>query len=295
TEFLLGTRSFAWQVWVTLLLVIAASVVLGVFANWVTERWRLPGTQGVKEGYVFRPSWLLRALLLEPVDRLPTSLTGRVLLGAWLVAGLILGSAYQGVLTSLLAVPRVAVPVDSLQNLVDYGRLPWSVEYGTALHQLFGDAKSGIQKKIHEGAFLVTSLFEEKERIKTERFALLCDFFSMKQVMSDDYSATGTCNYYIASEVIWACPMAFTFTKGSPIVQHFNKWLMMMRESGLVNRYLDELTSNATLCMLPPGKERGIITLVLSLTDLAGIFLLLVVGLAVSTIILAVEKLVHLF
>ncbi|XP_037803567.1 uncharacterized protein LOC119597979 [Penaeus monodon] len=195
-------------------------------------------------------------------------------MGTWMVVSLILSSAYQGILTSLLAVPRVEVPVDSLQDLLDYGRMPWSVEYGTALHQLFGDAKSGFYKKIHDGSFLVTSSFEERERMKKERFAILCDFFSMKLIMSDDYGKTGECSYYIAKEVIWSASMAFVFQKDSDVTKHFNKWIVMMRESGLVDRYLQEATTNVTACMVPPGEEAGKgSSLVLSFLDLGGVFL----------------------
>lgn len=72
------------------------------------------------------------------IEKLPSRPSSRVLLAAWLLAGLILSSAYRGVLTSLLAVPRVTVPVDSLEDLVSYGKIPWANEKGTSLHQLFG-------------------------------------------------------------------------------------------------------------------------------------------------------------
>nr|XP_027228059.1 probable glutamate receptor [Penaeus vannamei] len=182
-----------------------------------------PSARGGKPKAIFQPSWILKTLLMEPLSALPTSLTGRVFMGTWMVVSLILSSAYQGILTSLLAVPKVEVPVDSLQDLLDYGKMPWSVEYGTALHQLFGDAKSGFYKKIHDGSFLVTSSFEERDRMKKERFAILCDFFSMKLIMSDDYGKTGECSYYIAKEVIWSASMAFVFQKDSPVTKHFNK------------------------------------------------------------------------
>lgn len=83
------------------------------------------------------------------IEKVPKSLKGRLLLGPWLVGAWILGSAYQGMLTSLLAVPRVQVPVDSLQDLVDYGRIPWANEYGTSLHQLFGVSCLTSSETIH--------------------------------------------------------------------------------------------------------------------------------------------------
>nr|XP_027208732.1 uncharacterized protein LOC113802358 isoform X2 [Penaeus vannamei] len=141
-----------------------------------------------------------------------------------MVVSLILSSAYQSILTSLLAVPKVEVPVDSLQDLLDYGKIPWSVEHGTSIHQLLDDSSADVYKKINKKIFYVSSSFAERDRMKEERFAILCDFFSMKLIMSDDYGQTGECNYYIAKEVIWSAAMAFAFPKGSHITAHFNKW-----------------------------------------------------------------------
>ncbi|KAK3882656.1 hypothetical protein Pcinc_001910 [Petrolisthes cinctipes] len=59
------------------------------------------------------------------------------MVGTWLVTSLILCTAYQGVLTSMLAAPSVNIPVNSLEDLVSYRRIPYAYEYGTALHQLF--------------------------------------------------------------------------------------------------------------------------------------------------------------
>ncbi|XP_069166158.1 probable glutamate receptor [Procambarus clarkii] len=278
-------KPFPWEVWTLLFVLLATTAVLGIFMKWLGELRRLPGTNDNND---FRSSWFIKTLLVETIVTSPKLTIGRVLEGSWLISALILGSAYQGVLTSMLAAPRIPVPVNSLQDLVHYGRLPWGVESGTALQQLLGDAKSGIYKKVSEGAFQITSLFIEKTHMKEKKFAILCDFFSMKQVMSEDYSKTGRCNYYIAQEVIISTSMAFVFPKGSVLVPHINKWLVMMKESGLVNRNLDELVSNATTCMVPPGKEFGVSTHVLSLADFIGVFLLLVAGMAKCVLTCAV-------
>lgn len=49
----------------------------------------------------------------------------------------------------------------------------------------------------------------------------------------------------------------------------------MMKESGLVDRYLQEVTKNVTACMVPPGQEAGRNTSsFLSIFDLGGVFLI---------------------
>lgn len=62
------------------------------------------------------------------------SLSGKTFLGTWLLAMCVLTSAYSGVLTSLLTVPTITVPVDSVEDLVSYGKIPWNLERGTWMH-----------------------------------------------------------------------------------------------------------------------------------------------------------------
>ncbi|XP_068222938.1 probable glutamate receptor [Palaemon carinicauda] len=288
-------KPFAWQVWMGIMIFLAASITLGLTINYLVQRWDLRPRlkplqkhQGANQ-VTFKAVWLIKLLLAEPVDVPPMILTGRVFLGTWMLVAVILSSAYQGILTSLLAVPKVEIPVDSLQDLVDYGKIPWANEYGTSLHQMFGDSKTGVHKKINDGAFLVVASWDVRERIKKEKFAVLCDFYSMKKIMSDDFSALGECNYYIAKQTIWYTNFAFAFPKKSPIVPLFDKLITMMKEGGLIDRYRSKSIPNATHCMVRPGKEGGTNSLVLSLNDLTGIFLLVVGGVTLGICAIIVE------
>ncbi|KAK3879123.1 hypothetical protein Pcinc_016282 [Petrolisthes cinctipes] len=121
----------------------------------------------------------------------------------------------------------------------------------------------------------------------------LCFSLSTVQVISDDYGATSQCNFYIAREAIWVIPMAFVFPKKSRLIPEINKWVGILKESGLLSYYVGQFTSNATHCLVPPGKENGVTTLVLSLTDFAGIFTVLGVGLVLSLVVFLLEKTVH--
>ncbi|XP_071528865.1 probable glutamate receptor [Panulirus ornatus] len=252
-------------------------------------------TTRARDGHLFEAFpyiWFAQAVLRQPISVLPRAAAGRVFLGTWMVATIVLSSAYKGVLTSLLAVPMVTVPVDSLEDLVNHGKIPWANERGTSLHQLFSDAESGLYKMVNDGGSLVVNAYQARHRIKEERMAVLCDFFTMRKIMSDDFGRTGECHYYIAAEPIKSAPLAFAFPRGSPLTPHFNRWMAPLKESGLVSRSVLELTSNATACLVAPGKEGGLgSTLVLTLSDLAGVFLLFVGGLVLGVLIWTLEAL----
>ncbi|KAK7084688.1 hypothetical protein SK128_011922 [Halocaridina rubra] len=177
-------KPFSWQVWTTLLAFLLGSIGLGIFLRWLVNQWHMSFCSLPDEHitFTFRAQWLVKLLLAEGIEIPRTLWSSRVFLGTWMVVSLILGSAYQGILTSLLAVPKAAVPVDSLEDLVNNGKMKWALESGTALHQYFGDAEEGIQKEISDGAFYVYSCNAARERMKTEKFAVLCDLYNMERV-----------------------------------------------------------------------------------------------------------------
>ncbi|KAG7158153.1 Glutamate receptor 1-like 5, partial [Homarus americanus] len=292
-------------VWVVLAVVLGLSGIVGSILSWLATPQLFspiktsnatispPGHKSRNDPSteVFQHSWPVRAVLREPVCHLPRTASGRVFLGTWLISALILTSAYQGILTSLLAVPFVTVPVDSLEDLVNYGKIPWANEKGTSMHHFFSSSKSGLNKKVYEGSSFVYSCNEVQHTIRRGDLAVICDFFSMRKIMSEDFGETGECNYHIATEPIRAAPLAFAFPKGSTLVPHFNKWMAPLKESGLVSRSVMEVTANATACLVPPGKEEGYKpSLILTLTDFAGIFLLFAACLVFSFLVFITEK-----
>ncbi|XP_068206597.1 probable glutamate receptor [Palaemon carinicauda] len=280
-------KPFPWQMWLALIIVMIISMIAGMLMDYLLVKFS--GSKVV----TFRPVWIIRALVNEPAETAPTSDTGRIFTATWLIVALIIDTAYSGVLTSLLTIPIVTVPVDSLDDLVAQDKIPWAVERGSAMQQLFMSAKGDIYKKIYDGAKLVKSAFDERDRIKSLRMAVVCDQFSMKKVMNDDFAETGKCNYYIARKPIKSSSMAYAFQKGSWITPHFDRWMGPLKESGVISKKINSLTSNATACMVAPGKEMGTVVEPLSMTNMTGIFLLVLTGMLIGLFLLMAERLVY--
>ncbi|XP_076063391.1 putative glutamate receptor [Oratosquilla oratoria] len=280
-------KPLSWEVWLGFLTCLLLGAFLGalllLFHNYSFLTWK-----GVK---AFNSGWMVRGVLQQAIPRLPRVNAGRVFVGTWILVGLILGAAYRGVLTSLLAVPRVTVPVDSLEDLLDYGRIPWALEYGTSLHQLFADADSGVYSRVFQDASFVKDCYRARHKIKDDNLAVLCDFFTMRKIMSEDFSVSGQCNYYIAENAIKSAPLSFAFPRTSPLIQHFDQWLQPLKESGVMSRSVLSVTANATACLVRPGREKGTrVNTVFDLVDLAGVFLLLVGGLVAALIAFLCEE-----
>ncbi|XP_064099491.1 uncharacterized protein LOC135210560 [Macrobrachium nipponense] len=121
-------------------------------------------------------------------------------------------------------------------------------------------------------------------------FCLSSGFYHLfPQVISEDYSATGQCNFYIAREAILSAPFALAYPKGSKLTPLFDKWLHLLQESGKISNSILAETTNATACLVRPGSEVGNGHASFSVMDLSGVFLIFVVGIAISLTVLLLE------
>ncbi|XP_064089815.1 glutamate receptor-like [Macrobrachium nipponense] len=288
------TRPLSAETWLALAVVLGLSAILGLVMNHLLSpptRYCSGELQSLLPKYEsgFNPVWIIAQLLNEPYPVIPPTHTGRVFMVTWLIAAFIIDAAYVGVLTSILAVPRVTIPVDSLEDLVSYGKIPWAIEEGTSLHQLLQQATEGLYKDVYDKkSYMVYGCYEARDRVKSERMAVLCDMLTMRKAINDDFSTTGQCNFHIARRPIFALSIAYAFPKKSKLTEEFNKWLIPLSESGLVIRRVLDSTSNATSCMRTLGKS-GPASPILAFMDLAGVFALWIGGLFLSTIFLAAE------
>ncbi|XP_068227741.1 probable glutamate receptor [Palaemon carinicauda] len=282
-------KPLAWQVWLTLAVAICVSIVIGFFMNFAIQKIRRGYPSSSDE---INSSWISKVMLTETVYPLPKSFSSRLYIITWMIVGFILQAAYSGVLISLIAVPKVTIPVDSLQDLISYGKFPWIIEVGSYLHNTFQRAESGLYKEVLHGVTIVDDFYSLREWVKKEQVAVLVPITNMKKVISDDYSATGKCNFYIAREAILSAPFALAFPKGSALTPIFDKWLSLLKESGEISHSILGETTNATACLVRPGKEAGKGYTPFSLMDLSGIFLLSFVGTTISLIALLLEMII---
>lgn len=109
-----------------------------------------------------------RPKLLSVVLVYPSVASGTLFLATLFLAHLFVSTAYSAVLTSLLAAPRVRIPVDSIQDLVQYGQLPWAFERGTSTVEMF--LVSGRGWKPHRAAVAVRGGAYEDEPLTWRRF-----------------------------------------------------------------------------------------------------------------------------
>ncbi|KAK3895457.1 hypothetical protein Pcinc_000799 [Petrolisthes cinctipes] len=143
---------------------------------------------------------------------LPRMDSGRLLVLTWLLASLVFMTSYSGILTSMLTVPRITIPIDSLADLVAQSDLPWKLEAGTIMSNILADStKPEYQETLRRMNGTIYGCWPSREDLVEGKFAAICDKTSEKKVMSWDFSTTGQCHLYITSETIYFSQMSMAF------------------------------------------------------------------------------------
>ncbi|XP_068216708.1 probable glutamate receptor [Palaemon carinicauda] len=203
--------------------------------------------------------WVMKTLTQEASENLPTSDGCRVVIVTWLLASFVFMSSYSGILTAMLTVPRVTIPVDSIEDLVAQKDLPWRLEAGSMMYQYYQEATEGMRKKVfdgHEGLF--QDCWAARSPISEGEFAGICDLTTMKKAMSWDFSTSGSCHLYISREVAYSNVMIATAYKtNSSYKARANYWIQRVKEAGLIDLWLQREITNTSQCLQPPSADRS--------------------------------------
>ncbi|XP_050714451.1 glutamate receptor ionotropic, delta-1-like isoform X2 [Eriocheir sinensis] len=202
--------------------------------------------------------WVVKALTQEATEWLPRTDGSRVLVVTWLLASLVFMSSYSGILTAMLTVPRVTIPIDSLQDLVTQTKMPWRLESGSWMLQYFRESQEGLSREVydgHEGGII--DCWAAREPISQGRYAAICDHTTMKKAMSWDFSTNGACHLYIAQEVVFSFNLAVAFRTKSPYRELANYWIMKLKEAGVIDMWLRNEIVNTSQCLKSPSFDRA--------------------------------------
>ncbi|KAA0188335.1 Ionotropic receptor 138 [Hyalella azteca] len=241
--------------------------------------------------------WLLFGTSLsQRTNWMPFSLGGRFVLAIWLLIALIATRSYSSSLTSLLAVRTIATPYNYLKDLVNDHHVKLVFEAATALVEHMSTVKTGIYadlaKQSDRSRFVTPpQLYEAAySDVRTSDTALLVEDTTCRKVLSDDFTKTGRCDFYIGKERYWPLIFCMIVRKDHPIIGAINARLERFTSQDLYMRWLGEQLPNVTACSAAASKVT--VQEPYSLRGLWGVFVLLTVGLALSSTCLALEVII---
>ncbi|XP_053634337.2 probable glutamate receptor [Cherax quadricarinatus] len=276
-------KPFAFEVWLLMLLSLVSVVGAVTLLTDNTLAEDKIYSFDSRNTLVKAAMWSLKALTQESSVWLPKS---RLIVITWLLVSYVFASSYSGILTAMLTVPQVSIPIDSLADLVAQSHLPWRLETGSMMFQYFKESNDEVLLKVFRG---VSGTFPDcwaaREDVANGKFAAICDKTTMKKAMSWDFSTSGKCHLYISKEKVYSNALiAMAFKINSTYLAPANHIISLMKESGILYKWLGDQITNTSQCLRPPTSDRGEGIAPLNIEVVEGPFLLLAGGLTVSLI-----------
>ncbi|XP_045589659.2 glutamate receptor-like [Procambarus clarkii] len=238
---------------------------------------------------------IIQTIMQQGSKWMPKKDAGRLIATTWLLASFVFTSCYSGILTAMLTVPRVTIPIDSLEDLVAQTHLPWRLEAGSMMIPFLMESGDPVRQKV---ASKVSGTFPDcwtaRQAVANGEYAALCDVTSMKKSMSWDFSTTGKCHLYIARQKVYSnAMMAMAFKNNSTFRSRADEIIMMVKEAGLLERWMGTEITNTSQCLRPPTSDKRDGFSAFSLQALSGPFIVLGFGVSVGLVSLVSELMYH--
>ena len=156
--------------------------------------------------------FVLRNTLSEQ-SSMPTNTLAyqKVLVITWLFSTLVLVQAYAGSLTAMLSKPIFHDLIKSVPELLNQDKVALVIEKGTMAEHFTRSAETGSAMRRYFEKATIMPQMSHQERIKygcytnkigkdKKIFGSLCHMDDIYTLLSQDYSNTGKCNFYLIKD-----------------------------------------------------------------------------------------------
>ena len=200
------TDPLSYKVWICFLICIPAYIVAISLMNYLysgSTNW---------EGAA---SSVIRGALSERKSILPPKhLYQKLLVLVWSWMMLVLISAYKGNLLAIITKPTMNTPFTIAEGMVEQTEIKWGFENGGLFSAYAKSMSPGTTlRKIYDHAITSSaSSYNCWSIVKNSgNFAVICDISDASSLMANDFSKTGSCNYYLTKDRILATDSALAF------------------------------------------------------------------------------------
>ncbi|XP_071540585.1 probable glutamate receptor [Panulirus ornatus] len=287
---------FTPMVWAVFLAVLLAVIAVHVALLMLHSGHQMVTLQG---------SWLVdtcfcyvRVLLQQDTSLSNRRWWERLLLGSWMVMTLVFVRSYAGTLMSMLAVRYIPQPYQSLRDVLDDPAATMVWEADTMYVQYFRGVDSGTfreVKELDEAGRIIYVRSNEYARVRDDlvkhgRHVFVSEALTGKDLVAQYFSMAGECHFYQSREMFLPFMFAMIGQKDSPLVPALSKRIRSVTEAGLYWHWLDSHIPNSTSCSR--ATNRISVQSALSVTNLWGMFVVLVSGHSLALLLLCFEILV---
>ncbi|XP_043918383.1 glutamate receptor 2 isoform X2 [Protopterus annectens] len=292
----------AYEIWMCIVFAyIGVSVVLFLVSRfspyeWHTEEFEdgrdAPSNESTNEFGIFNSLWFsLGAFMRQGCDISPRSLSGRIVGGVWWFFTLIIISSYTANLAAFLTVERMVSPIESAEDLAKQTEIAYGTLDSGSTKEFFRRSKIALFDKMWtymksaEPSVFVKTTAEGVARVRKSKgkYAYL-----LESTMNEYIEQRKPCDTMKVGGNLDSKGYGIATPKGSPLRTLVNLAVLKLNEQGLLDKLKNKWWYDKGECGSGAGdsKEK---TSALSLSNVAGVFYILVGGLGLAMLVALIE------
>ncbi|XP_061047759.1 glutamate receptor 2 isoform X2 [Eubalaena glacialis] len=292
----------AYEIWMCIVFAyIGVSVVLFLVSRfspyeWHTEEFEdgreTQSSESTNEFGIFNSLWFsLGAFMQQGCDISPRSLSGRIVGGVWWFFTLIIISSYTANLAAFLTVERMVSPIESAEDLSKQTEIAYGTLDSGSTKEFFRRSKIAVFDKMWtymrsaEPSVFVRTTAEGVARVRKSKgkYAYL-----LESTMNEYIEQRKPCDTMKVGGNLDSKGYGIATPKGSSLRNAVNLAVLKLNEQGLLDKLKNKWWYDKGECGSGGGdsKEK---TSALSLSNVAGVFYILVGGLGLAMLVALME------
>ncbi|XP_034961608.1 glutamate receptor 1 isoform X2 [Zootoca vivipara] len=292
----------AYEIWMCIVFAyIGVSVVLFLVSRFSPYEWHneeveegrdQPANDQTNEFGIFNSLWFsLGAFMQQGCDISPRSLSGRIVGGVWWFFTLIIISSYTANLAAFLTVERMVSPIESAEDLAKQTEIAYGTLDAGSTKEFFRRSKIAVFEKMWtymksaEPSVFVPTTEEGMKRVRRSKgkYAYL-----LESTMNEYIEQRKPCDTMKVGGNLDSKGYGIATPKGSPLRNPVNLAVLKLNEQGLLDKLKNKWWYDKGECGSGGGDSKDK-TSALSLSNVAGVFYILIGGLGLAMLVALIE------
>uniref|UniRef100_A0A674PGQ3 Glutamate receptor n=2 Tax=Tetraodontidae TaxID=31031 RepID=A0A674PGQ3_TAKRU len=295
----------AYEIWMCIVFAyIGVSVVLFLVSRFSPYEWHAeepeegttdlgPTDQPPNEFGIFNSLWFsLGAFMQQGCDISPRSLSGRIVGGVWWFFTLIIISSYTANLAAFLTVERMVSPIESAEDLAKQTEIAYGTLDSGSTKEFFRRSKIAVYEKMWsymksaEPTVFTKTTAEGVARVRKSKGKYA---FLLESTMNEYTEQRKPCDTMKVGGNLDSKGYGIATPKGSQLRNTVNLAVLKLNEQGLLDKLKNKWWYDKGECGSGGGDSKDKSSQALSLSNVAGVFYILVGGLGLAMLVALVE------
>uniref|UniRef100_A0A8C8D2W0 Glutamate receptor n=1 Tax=Oncorhynchus tshawytscha TaxID=74940 RepID=A0A8C8D2W0_ONCTS len=294
----------AYEIWMCIVFAyIGVSVVLFLVSRFSPYEWHTeepeegtdgpPSDQPPNEFGIFNSLWFsLGAFMQQGCDISPRSLSGRIVGGVWWFFTLIIISSYTANLAAFLTVERMVSPIESAEDLAKQTDIAYGTLDSGSTKEFFRRSKIAVYEKMWgymksaEPTVFTKNTQEGVVRVRKSKGKYA---FLLESTMNEYTEQRKPCDTMKVGGNLDSKGYGVATPKGSLLRTPVNLAVLKLSESGVLDKLKNKWWYDKGECGPTASGSKDKSSQALSLSNVAGVFYILVGGLGLAMLVALIE------